>query len=330
MIIAALGGGAYFFMTKNDKTIYAITPLVGPAVQAVFATGTVEPTVMIPIAPRTGARLVQLLADEGAEVKKGDILGQLEDTDVQKSIDQLNANLDLAQKEFDRKDKLRKSGAVSKQAIDSAKGALDAATAALEQAKAQQDYLRLVAPEDGRIIKRDGEAGQFIPSGQAVFWMECCAPLRITADVDEEDVPLVKIGQDVIITADAFPDETYNGKIVSITPKGDPISRSYRVRISLDADTPFMTGMTAEANIIIRKDENAILLPSSTVKSGKIWTLADGKIQVKKVKSGAQAKGTVEILEGIDKDDLVLESPDIILENGQSVDFKKRDWKLQE
>jgi multidrug efflux system membrane fusion protein len=145
-------------------------------VQAVFATGTVEPTVMIPIAPRTGARLVQLLADEGAEVKKGDILGQLEDTDVQKSIDQLNANLDLAQKEFDRKDKLRKSGAVSKQAIDSAKGALDAATAALEQAKAQQDYLRLVAPEDGRIIKRDGEAGQFIPSGQAVFWMECCAP----------------------------------------------------------------------------------------------------------------------------------------------------------
>jgi multidrug efflux system membrane fusion protein len=84
-------------------------------------------------------------------------------------------------------------------------------------------------------------------------------------------------------------------------PKGDPISRSYRVRISLDADTPFMTGMTAEANIIIRKDENAILLPSSTVKSGKIWTLADGKIQVKKVKSGAQAKGTVEILEGIDK-----------------------------
>lgn len=323
---ALLAVSGFFYLTKNDRTLYSVTPQTGPAVQAVYASGSVEPTVMLPIAPRTGAHLVALLSDEGAEVQKGDVLAQLEDTDVQKAIEELSAKLDLAQKEFNRKNALKKTGAISKQALDTARSNLNAAKAALEQAQAQQDYLRLTAPEDGRIIKRDGEVGEFIPTGQAVFWMECCAPMRITVDVDEEDIPLVAVGQRVIISADAYADETFEGHVDAITPMGDSVSRSYRVRIGLAGDTPLMTGMTAEANIITRQDDNALLIPATAVRGGKVWVVENGKASIRKIKIGAQNDGAVEVLEGLSKDEAVLEKADPEITEGQDIQTKSRAW----
>jgi multidrug efflux system membrane fusion protein len=328
ILSAMVAAAGFWYMHREEHKIYAVSPLVGPAVQAVYATGTVEPSVMMPIAPRTPARLVTLLADEGSEVVKGDVLGQLEDTDLQKSAEELQARLVLAEKEFARKDRLRKSGAVSKQAVDTARANLDAAKAALEQVEAQKDYLQLTAPEDGRVIKRDGEVGEFIAAGQAVFWMECCAPLRVTAEVDEEDIPLVKVGQKVVITADAFPDQTFNAAIQSITPMGDAVSRSYRVRIGLSDEIPLMSGMTAEANIIVHEDQDALLLPASAVKDNKVWLVKDGKAVLNDVKIGAKNTNTVEIVSGLSRDDLVLEAPDGELKNGQSLRTQTKAWEL--
>ncbi len=315
-------------MAREVHTIYAVSPQIGPAVQAVYATGSVEPSVMMSIAPRTGARLTALFVDEGSEVKKDDILGQLEDTDLQKSVEDLTAKLDLAEKEFARKDRLKKSGAVSKQALDSARATRDSAKAALEQVEAQRGYLQLKAPEDGRVIKRDGEVGDFIPAGTAVFSMECCAPLRVTAEVDEEDIPLVKVDQKVIVTADAYPGQKFDATIQSITPMGDSVSRSYRVRIGLGEETPLMTGMTAEANIIIREDQEALLLPASAIKDDKAWVLKDGKVHIQDVTLGAKNTNAVEILSGLGQDDVVLESADTALEEGAEVKAKIHSWDL--
>jgi membrane fusion protein, multidrug efflux system len=325
-VLVAFGAGLWVFMAGGQDTRIAIHPAQGPAAQAVYASGTVEPTVMMPIAPRTGSRLMALLVDEGAEVKKGDVLAQMEDTDLQKSAEELAARLDLAEKDFARKDRLRKSGAVSKQSIDEASTALEAAKAALAQIKAQQDYMRLIAPADGRIIRRDGEEGEFIPAGQAVFYMECCAPLRVTTDVDEEDIPLVKVGQKALITADAFAGQTFEGAVRSITPKGDSVSRSYRVRISLPENTPLMTGMTAEANIMIRENPEAILVPASAVHDGKIWIVKDGKISIVPVKTGANDAKGVEILEGAGTQDTLLEKADAKIKDGQRVKSTLHEW----
>ena len=87
----------------------------GPAVEAVYGTGTVEPTVMIPIAGRITARLAQLYVDEGAAVKKGDLLVRFEDQDLLGALKELQAREDFAKQEFDRTEKLadrRNRGAI--------------------------------------------------------------------------------------------------------------------------------------------------------------------------------------------------------------------------
>lgn len=315
--LVALGAAAIYAaaMFILPPKIEVIKPVRGPAVQAVYATGIVEASVMVPIAPRTASYLTTLMADEGEEVTKGQVLAQLEDTDLQNSIAQLRAQRDLAQTTFDRTQKLTDQGATTRKSRDEAEAALLAAQAELSRAEAEANYMKLVAPADGVIIKRDGEVGQLVTPTTPVFWMSCCAPLRISAEVDEEDIPLVKTGQVVKIQSDAFPGQVFDGKVSAVTPKGDPDARSYRVRVAFDQpEIPFLIGMTAETNIIVKSEESALLVPPTAVHGGQALVVRDGRAVITQVKVGAQGSGAVAIEEGIQDTDVVVTKFDAVNE----------------
>lgn len=319
-IIAALLAGLWFAASRLTMPVYDVVRAVhGPAVQAVYATGSVEATVMMPIAPRVSARLTQLNADEGQRVTKGQVLAQLEDDDVRNALNELMVREEFARNDFYRKDALAKKNVVSTTVRDQAKADWDAAKAAVARATAEAEFLKLVAPADGLVIKRDGEIGQLISANQAVFWMSCCAPLRISAEVDEEDIPLVKPDLPVLIRADAFPGRIFQGKVQAITPKGDAIARSYRVRIEFTEETPMQIGMTAETNIVVSEHKDALLLPTGTVKNDKVWLVRNGKLVQQPVTIGAKGLEQTEITSGITVDDEVLLKPVSNLKAGESV-----------
>ncbi len=303
----------------KGESVTVTNPVRGTALQAVYATGTVEPTIMIPISPRSSARLVELKVDEGSMVSKGQVLAQLEDDELQSSIKQLQAREDFARKEFERNSILVKNNATPKKNYDQAKADWEAAIAATQIVKAQADYLKLTSPDDGLIIKRDGEIGQTIPTNTPVLWLSCCAPLRISAEVDEEDIAKVEVGQKVLIRSDAFAEQIFNGKIQAITPKGDPIARSYRVRIELVGDTPLKIGMTVETNIVINEKENAILIPSSSVYKDKVLLIADGRVVEKQLSLGVKGAKQTEVIDGLTIDDLVIINHDQKLKTGRKV-----------
>ena len=303
----------------GSDSIEVAQPTRGTAVLAVYATGTVEATVMMPIAPRISAKLAELNVDEGDVVKKGQLLARLEDADLQSGLEQVQSQEELAQKNYDRAAALLKKGFITKANYDSAITALESAKALSAKASTETDFMKLIASDDGLIIKRDGEIGQLIPAQQPVFWMSCCAPLRISVEVNEEDIVLVKPGQEVLIRADAFPDQVFNGKVQSITPKGDPIARTYRVRVEFVGDVPLQIGMTAETNIIISKNDNALLVPSTAVSNHKLWLVKDNKLVQQEVKQGANGLKSVEILSGVAESDVIVVQPTATLKSGASV-----------
>ncbi|AHE65919.1 efflux RND transporter periplasmic adaptor subunit [Legionella oakridgensis] len=317
VFILLIGWVGFYGYGKNRMEV--VHPFYGTAVQAAYATGTVEATVMMPISTHITARLLKLYADEGSEVIKGQILAQLEDQYLQETLRELKEREELARKRYERHTPLMQKGVTSKDEYDRMVSEWRAAMAAVHGAEAQVNYLKLIAPADGRIIRRDGEIGQLIPANQAVFWLSCCAPLRIGAEVDEEDIVYVRRGQEVLIRADAFPERIFYGKVQSITPKGDPIARSYRVRISLPEDTPLLIGMTTETNIIFHKKQNALLLPASAVMAGKVWLVDDDKLRQVPVSLGAKSLKQVEILNGLTADDLVILHPRDELKEGTRV-----------
>jgi len=315
VVCLLVSGGAAFHWLGRDG-VDVIRPHRGLAVQAVYATGTVEPPVMLPIAPRIAARLEELHVDEGATVEKNQVLARMEDEVLRQTIRELQANEAFLKQEFERKESLLKQRVISKTEHDRARTEWAAAEAAVARAAAESDFMKLLAPAHGRIIRRDGEVGELIPANQPVFWLSCATSLRISAEVDEEDIALVQPGQKVLIRADAFPDQTYEGLVQNITPKGDPVSRSYRVRIGFSEETPLMIGMTAETNIIIRETPDALLLPSGAVTQGNVWLVVEDTLVKRKVAIGAKGLKQTEIISGIDADDVIVLKPEAELEEG--------------
>lgn len=328
-IIAIIIVAACLFWALNPArghNVETIKPVRATAVQAVYATGTVEASLMIPISPKVGARLMVLNVDEGARVKAGDILAQLEDADLQQAVVDLEAKLELAEKDLARAQTLGKSGAISKESLDQSQAAYKSAAASVERAKAELGYLQLVAPQDGTIIRRDGEIGELIPVGTPVFWINGGDQIRIETEVDEEDVGLVQPNQKVLISADAFPGKIFNGHVQSITPKGDPVARSYRVRVGLDGDAPMMIGMTAETNIVTKEKDKALMVPLTAVKEGKVIKVTNGKAQEVAVRTDIKTPNTIEITEGIAEGDVIAKTYDSTLPDKGRVDAKTIDW----
>jgi len=298
-------------------TVEVATPRRGPAVEAIYATGTVEPTVMLPIAPRVAGRIVALLTDEGRAVRKGEPLARLESQDLDGTVLELAARARYAHAEYERIAALVKRGVAAATDLDRTRADAEAADASLARAQAQRDFMVLTAPAAGTVIRRDGEVGQYIPVGQPVFYLSCCAPLRVSADVDEEDIPRVRVGMPVVLHADALPGRTFDGEVLEVTPKGDPVARTYRVRLRLATPDAFRVGMTVDANLIVAVREGALLVPSSAVAGGAVWALRGGRLARLAVSTGVASAAQTEIRAGLAADDEIVVHPDDSLREGR-------------
>jgi RND family efflux transporter MFP subunit len=318
LALLCIGVGAVYWLSA-PPSMTVVHPRRGPAVQAVYATGTVEPTVMVPISAHNMARLAELDADEGSTVVKGQVLAKLEDDDLRRAVEVTEAEERYAKAELDRLAVLVARQVVARSTYDRAKADWEKARAAAARAAVEAGYLQLLAPADGTVIRRDGEIGQLIGANQTVFWLYSNAPLRISAEVDEEDIAQVRPDQQVLIRSDALPGQTFHGQVKAVTPKGDPVARSYRVRISLLGGTPLMIGMTTETNIILRQSDHALLVPAGSVRQDTVWRVEDGRLSPQKVTVGAKGATEIEILEGVSDTDWIVAAPSPRLKAGQQV-----------
>ena len=121
------------------------------------------------------------------------------------------------------------------------------------------DDYTITAPMDGVVLRRDGEVGEIAEAGQILFRVGVPKPLQVVAEVNEEDIPRVAVGQTVLLRTDAFPDRRLEGKVREITPMGDAVAKTYRIRIALPDDTPLQLGMSVEANVVTREKADALL-----------------------------------------------------------------------
>lgn len=291
----------------------------GPTVQAVYATGVVEPVNWAKVTPLVQGRIAELCKCEGEAVKSNTVLARLDDREARARLAELNAREKFLTSEADRYRKLLGRRTVSVQAYEQAISELLQARAAVQAQKERLDHFILRAPMDGEVLRRDGEVGEIVGPGDALFWVGKNRPLWLVAEVDEEDIPLVAPEQSVLIKADAFPDRDLPGTVRRITPKGDPVSKSYRVRIALPDNTPLMIGMTTEVNIVAEQKEDVLLVPVTAVLDGHVFVAEDGKALARPVEVGVVGSAFTEIISGIAEGELVVIDPPRDLTNGTAV-----------
>jgi len=314
-IAAAAGGGWMLFR----PTPVSVAPLVtGEAVDAVYASGVVEYVRAARVAPIVTAPIRRVYAEEGQDVRPGQVLAQLEDGPQVGATLQLEAQAAMARAAATRTQRLLDAGFGAKAANDDAQAQREAAEAAAASARARLEDYRIKAPFAGRVLRRDAEPGDLASAGQPMFAIADLHALRITADVDERDVARLAVGMEALIRADGFPGRSFAARIREITPQGDAAGRVFRVRLSLPPDTPLKPGMTVESNMITARRGAAVLAPSSAVSKGAVWVVRNGRARRQVVGVGVAGAERIEIT-GLPAGVRVITKPPAKLKDGQRV-----------
>jgi RND family efflux transporter MFP subunit len=315
--LAALG--VWLALSWLYPAIDVVRAWRGPAVQAVYATGVVEAVHGAKVGPLASGRILAMEAEEGQTVKADDVLARLDNEEARARVAELRARVDWYNTQWQRYSRLRQAGTVSQQSFDEVTSQLNQAKAALKAAEKRLEEMTVRSPLAGLVLRRDGEPGETVREGQTLYWIGKPEPLRVTADVDEDDFPLVSLKQRALIRADAFPDQVFEGVVDEITPKGDPINRTYRVRIALPAATPLLIGMTTEVNIVVRERKDAVLAPLKALKDGKVLIVERGRVRARSVKVGVVGEESVEIVDGVAAGEMLIVDPPPRLADGDAV-----------
>lgn len=319
LLLALLAGAGLYITEALTPRVDTAQPSRGPAVEAVYATGSVEPVQMARVAPLTAGRLQSILKRDGDPVTAGEVLAQLDEREARGQLEQLSAQRDYLRQDLQRQKALVARGFISAATLDRLQAELRQAEAALVAARKPLAETVLRAPLAGLVLRQDGEVGEMVNAGQVLFWVGTPRPLRITADVDEEDILRVQTGQPALVKADGLPGQVVEGQVIEITEKGDPINKNYRVRISVPDDAPLKTGMTVEVNIIIRAVDDALLVPLGSLKGKDVWTLQEGRVVAVPVNVGVRGREQVEIRSGLAADALLILDPPSALKPGDRV-----------
>jgi len=298
-IVLVLAGAAGWWRFGEGPQVAAVAAARGTAVEIVYATGGVEPVLWAKVASVIRDRIVEICDCEGKAVAKGDVLVRLDDREVQAQMKELRAREEFAKREMSRVSDLVARGSATTQAFERTSMDLQQVQGLISvQIEKIGDYT-IVAPMDGVVLRRDGEIGEIAEAGQILFRVGVPKPLQVVAEVNEEDIPRVALGQTVLFRTDAFPDRRLEGKVREITPMGDVAAKTYRIKVALPDDTPLKPGMSVEANIVTREKPNALLIPADALQGNAVFVIDGNHVRKHETKIGIRGTRNVEVLSGL-------------------------------
>ncbi|WP_336065437.1 efflux RND transporter periplasmic adaptor subunit [Nitratireductor rhodophyticola] len=322
-VLAAAAGAAFWYYGRPEAVSVA-HPEQGSAAEIVFASGVVEPRNWAKVTSLVRERIIEVCNCEGARVAKGDVLARLDASEAEATLTELRARQKLAVDERDRLTLLVERNVTSVTALERARAEVSQVEALIAGQTARLENYELRAPGDGLILRQDAEVGEIAEPGNVLFWVGRPHPRIVIAEVNEEDIPRVVAGQRVLIRSDAFPRSELEATVDSITPKGDPVTRTYRVRLTLPEDTPLMIGMSVDANIVTRVVEDALLVPALVLDGDTLFIVEDDVARRRTVETGIRGTERIEILSGIDAGAQIISPYPDGLEDGARVSVESR------
>ena len=286
--------------------------------EAVY-TSTVQAYVKNNIVPQTAGRITKINVEIGDRVKKGQVLAEIDKAQLQ----QAQLQLHNAEVELERLRTLYNAGGLSK-------SDLDAIELQYNVAKTQVDNLientTLLSPIDGVITARNYDAGDMYAMSAPIFTVEQIKPVKLLVAVSESDYSKVKKGDRVTITAEAFPDLTFDGKIDRIYPTIDPTTRTFNVEVIVSNNySTLRPGMFARVKINFGENDSVVIPDVAVVKqqgSGErfVYVLnADGTVTYQKIELGRRMGTEYEVLSGLVDGATVVTGGQIRLKDGIKV-----------
>jgi RND family efflux transporter MFP subunit len=254
-------------------------------------------------------------------VKAGEVLARLDDDEERAGLNELEARLQRYREDAARLKGLVERNITARTTYDEKLTQVREYEARVTAQKERIDLLQLKAPMDGVVLRRDGEIGEIAGTGASdtLLWVGQPRPLRVVAEVNEEDIIKTRLGMNVLLRHEGLAGAPLPATLSEITPKGDPSTKTFRVYFALPDDTPLRIGMSVEANIIVREVKGALLVPVEAVADGHVLEIRDGRAYRVAVKTGIRGARSIELLVGPGPDQSIASPIDTKIWDGSRV-----------
>jgi membrane fusion protein, multidrug efflux system len=298
--------------------------------------GTVEAVQGVNVAAEVGGQVREIRFQSGQFVGQGQVLAVLSATTEAADIAAARATLTNAERELARARQLLAQGWTTRATVDQRLAARDAARATVSRAQAETAKRTIRAPFSGRVGLRAINLGQYLDPGQTVVSLQSIDPVYVTVPLPEAALASVKPGQEVRVTVDARPGQSFAGRVTSLDSFVDPGTRTIRVQATLANPEGALTpGMFAQVTVDLPGKRQVVSVPETAVAyaltGDTVWVLSKAKagdgVHVatpRGVTRGSTEAGRVEILSGVKMGELVATNGQHKLRPGQPVSIDNR------
>lgn len=341
--VAAIAALAVWLLSggKKEEKITFDTAAVAPAniMNSITATGTIEPVTSVTVGTQVSGIVSKLFVDYNSVVKKGQVIAELDKTNLMSQLNTAKTQLATAQSQlnyqtanYKRYKTLFEKGLVAADDFDNAKlsytQAKEQVVSAKEEVQRAQTnlgYATITSPIDGVVLSKSVEEGQTVAASFSTPELFTIAQdltnMQVVADVDEADIGDVKEGERVTFTVDAYPDDTFEGEVKQVRQEATTTNNvvTYEVVISApNADLKLKPGLTANVTIYTAERKGVLSVPSKALRftpqketvgkmkivdaanaKNKVWTIEGNSIVAHKVNIGMTDGTNTQIMGGI-------------------------------
>lgn len=339
-LIAMLASLLFSACSEGTKVTYRTEPVSKQNISTtITATGTIEPVTEVEVGTQVSGIIDKIYVDYNSEVHRGQIIAELDKTNLLSELASAQSNLANAQASltyqtanYKRYKTLHEKGLVSANDFENARLSYEQA---MQQVKVQQQsvqkartnlgYATITSPIDGVVLSKEVEEGQTVASAMTTPTLFVIAQdltdMRVIADIDEADIGGVKEGQRVTFTVDAYPDDTFEGCVTQVRQEATTESNvvTYEVVISApNDDLKLKPGLTANVTIFTLEKNDVLAVPARALRfepneallqegeqikdvdaPAKVWTKDGQTFTAHKVETGVTNGVYTEVISGI-------------------------------
>ena len=284
------------------------------AVDLVFpAEAVVEAVQQATVGAQVPGRVLEVRADAGQRVAKGDVLMRLDAREASEAARAAEAQYNVARLNYERHKQLKEQKFVSQAALDKAKADFDAAAANRSAAGASQSHAVIVAPMAGIVARRHAEAGDMAMPGTPLFTIYQPGSLRVTASVPQHRLSAMR---NVARARVEFPElgKWVEATGVQVLPTADAATHVSPVRVALPNLPDIVPGMAARVHFVTGRADKLTVPPAAIVRRGEVAAVyvqtADNRLSLRQLRLGeVVGNGEIEVLAGLTTGDKVVTDP---------------------
>jgi len=344
-----MGGGAF---ARPPMTVELAAPTRSDVAEHLMVVGNLIGQQTVAVVPKAAGRLEEVYVKLGDRVGRGRPIARIEDREIREQVKQAEAAFEVAratvrQREADlkfaetnlnRSRELFGRQLLPRQSLDDAEARHQAAVAQLELARAQLtqsqarlDELRITlantviaSPVNGFVSKRNMDPGAYASQNAPVAEVVDISSVRLVANIVEKDMRRVGVGDVATVEVDAFPGETFTGRIARVAPVLDPATRTAQIEIEIPNSTNRLKpGMYARVNMTTEERSNVLVVPANAIvdREGQrgVFLVENNTATFRPVEIGIEDTAKVEIRDGVSERDRVVTTGAAALQNGDRV-----------